>query len=169
MTQSERPVSTGRSFSLVMANFHRSAFTDTQCGLKAWHSGFSTTVVQRLEDPGWSFDLEMINRAEAQEASILELPIAWTDRDGSKVRALVDGPRMLRRGVRYYLRFTPRVLMVVGLITFVLCLTQALDGKNEVLVRYGSWVPPLIARMAFVLLEFALLAASLILLKPWTR
>ena len=129
----------GRLFSFVMAHFHRSAFTDTQCGFKAWHEEFSRSVVQRLEDRGWSFDLEMIGRAEQLQATILELPIAWTDRDGSKVRAAVDGPRMLRKGMGYWLRFTPRVMMGLGLVAAIICVFQAMDWPNDLGAYLEAW------------------------------
>jgi len=196
----------GRLFSFIIAHFHRSAFADTQCGLKAWHAGFSASVVQQQEDPGWSFDLEMICRAESLGATILELPIVWSDRDGSKVRPLADGPRMVRKGVEYYLRYTPRTLLVLGLIVAVVCLFQAADWKNDFLVYYEAWqrtrflqladlytpertsqggyyysplfavlgvpvafVSPIVATVGYVIFQFGLLSASLILLKRWTR
>ena len=129
----------GRLFSFVMAHFHRSAFTDTQCGFKAWNEEFSDSVVQRLEDPGWSFDLEMIGRAEQLQLTILELPVDWTDREGSKVRALVDGPRMLFKGMKYWLKFTPRVMMGLGLIAAIVCVFQAMDWPSDVVVYHEAW------------------------------
>ena len=195
----------GRLFSFVMAHFHRSAFTDTQCGFKAWNEEFSDSVVQRLEDPGWSFDLEMIGRAEQLQLTILELPVDWTDREGSKVRALVDGPRMLFKGMKYWLKFTPRVMMGLGLVTAIVCVFQAMDWPIDVVVYHEAWTKtalrqlegiytpertlvdgyysPLFAvlgvpfsfmsmtavRVGYTLVEFALLGATLVLLKRWTR
>ena len=195
----------GRLFSFVMAHFHRSAFTDTQCGFKAWHEEFSDAVVQRLEDRGWSFDLEMIGRAERLQATILELPVDWTDQGGSKVRALVDGPRMLFEGIKYWLKFTPRVMMGLGLVTAIVCVFQAMDWPIDVVVYHEAWTKtalrqlegiytpertlvdgyysPLFAvlgvpfsfmsmtavRVGYTLVEFALLGATLVLLKRWTR
>ncbi len=129
----------GRLFSFVIAHLHRSAFTDTQCGLKAWHAGFSKSVVQRLDDRGWSFDLEMISRAEAQGATIAELPIVWSDREGSKVRMLVDGPIMLRKGLSYYVRYSSRTLKVLTLATVALCVNGALNSSNDFLIYYEAW------------------------------
>ena len=195
----------GRLFSFVMAHFHRSAFTDTQCGFKAWHEEFSDAVVQRLEDRGWSFDLEMIGRAERLQATILELPVDWTDQGGSKVGALVDGPRMLFQGIKYWLKFTPRVMMGLGLVTAIVCVFQAMDWPIDVVVYHEAWTKtalrqlegiytpertlvdgyysPLFAvlgvpfsfmsmtavRVGYTLVEFALLGATLVLLKRWTR
>jgi len=130
----------GRLFSFVMAHCHRSAFTDTQCGLKAWSAGFSARVVQRLEDSGWSFDLEMISRAEAQQATILELPIVWSDREGSKVRALIDGPRMVARGLRYYFKYSPRILTIATALTAALCILAATRWRNDFIIYYDAWL-----------------------------
>ena len=130
----------GRLFSFFMAHCHRSAFTDTQCGLKAWSAGFSARVVQQLEDPGWSFDLEIISRAEARQAKILELPIVWSDREGSKVRALIDGPRMVWRGLRYYFKYSPRTLTVATLLTCALCILAATRWRNDFVIYYDAWL-----------------------------
>ena len=129
----------GRLFSFVMAHFHRSAFTDTQCGFKAWTAEFSESVVQRLDETGWSFDLEMICRAESLRSKILELPVAWTDSEGSKVRAAIDGPRMLRDGVEYWIRHTPRVILALGLVFAVALVIQGLDWPNDVTVYHEAW------------------------------
>ncbi|MEJ2483305.1 MAG: glycosyltransferase [Gemmatimonadota bacterium] len=129
----------GRLFSFVMAHFHRSAFTDTQCGFKAWNRDFSRSVVQRLGESGWSFDLEMIGRAESRRARILELPVAWTDKEGSKVHAAVDGPRMLRDGMEFWLRYTPRLLLGLGLLVAVIFVFQGLDWPNDVKVYHEAW------------------------------
>ena len=129
----------GRLFSWVMAHLHRSAFTDTQCGFKAWHRDFSARVVQRLEDPGWSFDLELISRAESQKATIIELPIIWTDREGTKVRVLTDGPKMLWNGLKDYVRYVPRSLIVLALATGVLAIVTALRSSNDFLIYYDAW------------------------------
>ncbi len=196
----------GRLFSFVVAHLHRSAFTDTQCGFKAWNAGLSRSVIQRLDDRGWSFDLEIIARAEQQQATILELPVTWTERGGSKVRAAIDGPRMLFSAVRYWLRFTPRALIVPGLIAAIVCVFQAMDWPTDVSIYYEAWTntalrrldaiytpertiaggyyySPLFAvlgaplsrlpvdaiRVAYGAFQFALLGATLILLKRWTR
>ncbi|MEJ2549003.1 MAG: glycosyltransferase [Gemmatimonadota bacterium] len=115
----------GRLFSFVMAHFHRSSFTDTQCGFKAWNEEFSRSVVQRLDEAGWSFDLELIGRAESLQSRIVELPVAWTDSSGSKVRAAVDGPRMLRDGVQFWLRYTPRTILALGFLAALFVLVRA--------------------------------------------
>jgi len=168
----------GRLFSFVMSHFHRSAFTDTQCGFKAWHEKFSRSVVQRLEDRGWSFDLEMIGRAEQEQATILELPVDWTDRDGSKVRAAVDGPRMLRKGMKYWLRFMPRAMLGLGLIAAVVCAFLALEWPSAdgyysplfaVLGVPFSFMSMTASRVGFALVEFALLGATLVMIKRWAR
>jgi dolichyl-phosphate beta-glucosyltransferase len=129
----------GRLFSWAMAHLHRSAFTDTQCGFKAWHREFSDTVVQQLDDPGWSFDLELISRAEARKARIVELPIVWTDREGTKVRVLADGPKMLWNGLGDYVRYVPRSLILLAVATAVLAIVTALRSSNDFLIYYEAW------------------------------
>jgi dolichyl-phosphate beta-glucosyltransferase len=140
----------GRLFSFVMAHFHRSAFTDTQCGFKAWTGEFSSSVVQQIDEPGWSFDLEMIGRAEARQSKILELPVAWTDSEGSKVRAAVDGPRMLRDGVEYWLRYMPRALLALGLFLAVIFVFQGLDWPNDITVYHEAWTDAALRRLDYL-------------------
>jgi len=175
----------GRLFSFVMAHFHRSSFTDTQCGFKAWNEEFSRSVVQRLDEAGWSFDLELIGRAESLQSRIVELPVAWTDSRGSKVRAAIDGPRMLRDGVQFWLRYTPRTILALGFLAALFVLLRALDENfapdpagqtghysSPLIALLGvhlSYLPPRLIGLMFIGLEAVLLGASLVILKRWAR
>jgi dolichyl-phosphate beta-glucosyltransferase len=67
---------------------------DTQCGFKLYKTQIAQQLFKKLRLLRYSFDLEIIMRAE-KNCSILELPVNWMDRGGSKVRILSDGFRMV--------------------------------------------------------------------------
>jgi dolichyl-phosphate beta-glucosyltransferase len=84
--------------------------SDTQCGFKM----FRTSVAQELFAPatvdGFAFDVELLARATRQsQLTMIEMPIRWTDQEGSSFRPLADGLRSFQdlREVRRALRASP--------------------------------------------------------------
>jgi hypothetical protein len=66
---------------------------DTQCGYKFFDRHTADTIFQPLRTPGWSFDVEVLARAQRIGAMIVELPVCWTDMPGSTFRPMRDGYR----------------------------------------------------------------------------
>ena len=67
--------------------------SDTQCGFKL----FTAPVAQALFDAttlnGFAFDVELLARARQADVRMIELPIRWSDSEGSTFRPLSDGLR----------------------------------------------------------------------------
>ena|GEM_PF-769347 len=129
----------GRIFSYFSSLFHANAFTDTQCGFKLWSSDFSRDVLQRLREDRWAFDLEMILRAEEQGKHIVEVPVVWIDRAGSKVSALRDGFRMLRETLRFRFRHGSKWVWLLAGVLLVASFSMALRWSNDMSTYALAW------------------------------
>lgn len=85
----------GRAFNLAVQLVAVPGIHDTQCGFKlfrreAAHRLFSISVRE-----GWDFDIEILYLARRLGYRIVEVPVHWYHREGSKVSMLRDGARML--------------------------------------------------------------------------
>ncbi len=69
--------------------------SDTQCGCKLLRRTVARTVLPLCREEGYLFDLEILAQAYRLGFSMAEVPIAWADVPGSKVRLLQDALRML--------------------------------------------------------------------------
>jgi hypothetical protein len=79
---------------------------DTQCGFKMFSRASGRRLFQLCREDGYLFDLEILFWAQRLGYRIAEVPIAWRDVAGSKVRLFRDGWLMatgllrLRRSLR---------------------------------------------------------------------
>src|SRR5581483_11100205 len=85
----------GRVFNLAATRMGLDALHDTQCGFKAFSRAAAADLFPRLSTKGFGFDVELLLRARAAGWRIAEVPVNWTDQQGSKVGVLTDGPAML--------------------------------------------------------------------------
>jgi len=69
---------------------------DAQCGFKAMKAEVARDVLPKVKDPGWSFDTELLLRAEKRGYRIKEIPVEWHEDPESKVRIPGTILRMLR-------------------------------------------------------------------------
>lgn len=58
---------------------------DSQCGYKLMTLAAAKDLYDDLEVSGWAHDVEVLYRAKLVDIPIEEIPIDWTDKDGSKV------------------------------------------------------------------------------------
>jgi glycosyltransferase involved in cell wall biosynthesis len=70
-----------------------SGFTDTQCGFKFMAGELARTVARQLCIDGFAFDVELLKAVVDMGLSIKEIPVVWSDQEGSTLRALRDGVR----------------------------------------------------------------------------
>lgn len=70
-------------------------YSDTQCGFKAFRGeeGRRLCALGRID--GFAFDVELLLFAQVAGMRIVEVPVKWTERDGSKVRVGIDPLKML--------------------------------------------------------------------------
>lgn len=86
----------GRAFNKVVQLLAVRGIHDTQCGFKLFTREAAHTIFSRCRLNGFSFDFEALFYAQRLGYPIAEVPIRWMHQEGSKVRLLRDGLRMLR-------------------------------------------------------------------------
>jgi dolichyl-phosphate beta-glucosyltransferase len=85
---------------------------DTQCGFKLFSRRAARDVCALCRIDNFSFDVEMLFLARRLGYTIVEVPVRWAHQEGSKVRFVRDGWRMLTtlwriRSTDYGLPTTP--------------------------------------------------------------
>ena len=68
--------------------------SDTQCGFKAFSAGAAKILFHLAETSGYAMDVELLALARLLGFTVVEVPIAWTDKPGSKVRLIHDPAKM---------------------------------------------------------------------------
>jgi dolichyl-phosphate beta-glucosyltransferase len=85
----------GRTFNLALRILLGLRFKDTQCGFKA----FSRSSVQKLFSmqtiEGWGFDAELLFLADRSGLNVKEVPVVWSDAEGTRIHPLRDGLHMM--------------------------------------------------------------------------
>ena len=96
----------GRIFATMVHLLTGTGAYDTQCGFKIVPRDIFAGVSPLLIEKRYCFDVELICRLERAGAKIIEVPIDWIDRPGSKVRLGRDSLDMVRAllGIRLRLR-----------------------------------------------------------------
>lgn len=64
--------------------------TDVTCGFKAFDGDVGRDLFSRVRIDDWSFDAELLLIARQRGYAFCEVPVAWQDREGTKVRLLRD-------------------------------------------------------------------------------
>ncbi len=85
----------GRCFNLVVRVILGVPFHDTQCGFKAMRAATMRGHVEMLQTAHFGFDFELVYRAFRSGLRVVEVPVTWRDRAGSKVRVFHDGVIMV--------------------------------------------------------------------------
>lgn len=75
----------GRLFNLAVRNYLDLPYRDTQCGFKVLARPAKLLLVSQRTS-GWTFDAELLKRAQARGLRIKELPVTWTNGRESRVR-----------------------------------------------------------------------------------
>jgi len=84
----------GRSFNKVV-QLAVPGIDDTQCGFKIFSGEAAQDIFSRCRLDGFAFDVESLYIGRKLGYPIVEVPIRWSHKDGSKVSMLRDGTRML--------------------------------------------------------------------------
>lgn len=69
---------------------------DTQCGFKFFEAAAARAVFADIRLSGFAFDLEVVARARRLGLDMVEIPVAWTDQQGSTFRPVADGRKVVR-------------------------------------------------------------------------
>lgn len=68
---------------------------DTQCGFKLFSKKSADLLFPNLMTNGYTFDIEILMRANKMKFKICEVPINWNNQAGSKVNVFLDGLKMI--------------------------------------------------------------------------
>ncbi len=75
----------------AMARRFTGSISDTQCGFKLFRGDVARTLFEGSVLNGFAFDVEILARARRLHLKMIELPIEWSDQEGSTFRPLADG------------------------------------------------------------------------------
>ena len=84
----------GRMFNLALRVILGLQFKDTQCGFKAFTRRSAQAIFPLQKIERWGFDPELLYLARKFGFVVLEVPVAWSHREGTRIHPLRDGIRM---------------------------------------------------------------------------
>ena len=85
----------GRTFNLILRLLLGLRFKDTQCGFKAFNRSSAQTLFSRQTIEGWGFDAELLFLADRLGLKVEEVPVVWSDAEGTRIHPLRDGLHMM--------------------------------------------------------------------------
>jgi dolichyl-phosphate beta-glucosyltransferase len=84
----------GRIFNLSLRLVLRLNFKDTQCGFKAFTRQAAQEIFPRQRIERWGFDPELLYLARKLGFKVKEVPVVWSNSEGTRISPLRDGIRM---------------------------------------------------------------------------
>jgi dolichyl-phosphate beta-glucosyltransferase len=84
----------GRIFNLLLRITLGLNFKDTQCGFKAFTRRAAKTIFPLQKIERWGFDPELLYLARKFGFKVIEVPVSWAHREGTRISPLRDGPAM---------------------------------------------------------------------------
>ena len=84
----------GKVYNLIVRLTTGLPFSDTQCGFKAFRMEVARPVIEQGQIDGFGFDVELLFLAQRAGLRMLEVPVRWDHREGSKVDIVRDSLRM---------------------------------------------------------------------------
>jgi dolichyl-phosphate beta-glucosyltransferase len=80
----------GKCLNLVLYFFLGIKIKDTQCGFKLYNSKYIKKIFKEMNIYDFSHDIKVTQLLLNNNIKIIELPIKWAHKDGSKVRLIKD-------------------------------------------------------------------------------
>jgi glycosyltransferase involved in cell wall biosynthesis len=84
----------GRVFNLLLRLILGLKFKDTQCGFKAFTGRAAQAIFPLQKIERWGFDPELLYLANKLGFIVVEVPVAWAHRGGTRISPVRDGLRM---------------------------------------------------------------------------
>jgi len=98
----------GAVFRMLTRAWVTTGVLDTQCGMKAMRRSFSNILIRESRVDGFAFDVEWLAIAQHRHARVVELPVRWGDRRGSRLRLHRASREMFLDLLRLAWRFRSR-------------------------------------------------------------
>lgn len=84
----------GRLFNLLLRITLGLQFKDTQCGFKAFNRRAAEAIFPLQQIERWGFDPELLYLAKRFRLKVVEVPVTWAHREGTRISPLRDGGKM---------------------------------------------------------------------------
>ncbi len=84
-----------RTFGIVVATLMHLPMSDTQCGFKAFKGSIAKLLFHGSRVDRYAFDVEVLNLAARLGLRTQEVPVRWSEVDGSHIRPFRDAVQML--------------------------------------------------------------------------
>ena len=68
--------------------------SDTQCGFKVFHSNYIKKIFKKIRMKGYVYDIEVALALKKNGIQIVELPLTWVHKKGSKVNIIGDSIKL---------------------------------------------------------------------------
>ena len=85
----------GNIFNIFVSMMFNLKISDTQCGFKLYHKSYSKKIFSKLQENGYSHDVEISILLKKNLVNVIELPIKWVHRDKSRLNIFYDGIKMI--------------------------------------------------------------------------
>ena len=85
----------GRVMNLIIKTMSGLPFVDTQCGFKAFNLKKFRPLLELMQINRFGFDIEFLFVANYNGLRLKEIPVRWSDVEGSKVNVVRDTRRMI--------------------------------------------------------------------------
>ncbi len=79
-----------RTFNLLVRALVGVHYQDTQCGFKAFQTPVARLLFHLASTDGFAFDVELLNISDKLGLRVSEVPVAWKNVRGSRIRPLSD-------------------------------------------------------------------------------
>ena len=93
----------GKFFNFFVNTILCISLLDTQCGFKLYKSSIAKKIYSKLTNYGFTHDLELVLILNQKKIEIIELPVKWSHKSGSKVNIFLDSIKMFLNII--FLRF----------------------------------------------------------------
>lgn len=92
----------GNTFNLIVQTLLLPGIHDTQCGFKMFSAKAAQDIFSVAQENGFAFDVEILYICRLRNYKMEEIPINWSNVDGSKVNVLIDSPKMFLQVLKIF-------------------------------------------------------------------
>ena len=85
----------GKIFNFLVVNILNISLLDTQCGFKIYKKSIAKKIFMNLTNHGFTHDLELALILKEKKIKIVELPVRWVHKKGSKINFFLEPMKML--------------------------------------------------------------------------
>ena len=86
----------GQGFTVLTNTILGTCHSDFTCGFKGYRREAAQAIFGRLSVLGWAYDAEALFIARKLKLTVQEVPVAWSDVEGTKVRASFEVLRCVK-------------------------------------------------------------------------